>query len=165
MSAADADPVLELDALLDSARLATAWELAHQRAATAQETAAQEAAAQEAAAQEAAAQEAELGPDGATGAAEGASAPESALAPAAPPPLPLALAHRRLFDELERTQAASPRFAATAGRVLAVPLAQLTDAIAADKLDAGAAEAMLDDLEDLLQALLAAAGWPAGGEE
>jgi hypothetical protein len=34
-----------------------------------------------------------------------------------------------------------------------------------DPLAVGAAEEVLDDLEDLLQALLSAAGWPASGEE
>lgn len=152
MSNVDDDPGLELEELLDPTRLAAAWEVARERAA-----------------------EAAAGAGvGAPGAAEepDAAAPEPApteepdaslLVPAVPAPLPPAVAYRQLLDELDRTLAAAPGLAARAHRVLAVPLAQLAAAI--DPPDRGAAEAAIDDLEDLLQAVLSEAGWPAIGEE
>lgn len=137
MSTFDDDPGLELEALLDPTRLAAAWEVARERAAEADAAAPEPAPTEE--------------PDA------------SLLVPAVPAPLPLAVAYRQLLDELDRTLAAAPGLAARAHRVLAVPLAQLAAAI--DPPDRGAAEAAIDDLEDLLQAVLSEAGWPAIGEE
>lgn len=157
MSDLDAEPALELDALLDSGRLAAAWHVAHDRAPI----------------RTAAAVAAELvEPDASDGgdlhAADTAempavAEPEPVMVAAPVAALPVAVAHRALLDELERVIAGSPGFAAKARRVLAAPLAQLAQVI--DPLDAGAAEAVLDDLEDVFQALLSATGWPGRGEE
>ncbi|HWU88535.1 MAG TPA: hypothetical protein VN253_14735, partial [Kofleriaceae bacterium] len=102
----------------------------------------------------------------AAGAPDSPGAPERAapaLAPAAAPPLPVAVAHRALLDEIERTLAAARGVSAAARRGLGARLDQLAAVL--DPLDAAAAEVVLDELEDLLQALLSAAGWPASGEE
>jgi hypothetical protein len=148
MSTFDDDPGLELEELLDPTRLAAAWEVARERAA------------EEAAGAADAAEE----PDVSAPAPAPAEEPDAAaLVPILPAPLPLAVAYRQLLDELDRTLAAAPGLAARAHRVLAVPLAQLAAAI--DPPDRGAAEAAIDDLEDLLQAVLSDAGWPAIGEE
>ena len=148
MSTFDDDPSLELEELLDPTRLAAAWEVARERAA------------EEAAGAADAAEEA----DASAPAPARAEEPDTtAVIPAVPAPLPLAVAYRQLLDELDRTLAAAPGIAAKAHRVLAVPLAQLAAAI--DPPDRGAAEAAIDDLEDLLQAVLSDAGWPAFGEE
>jgi hypothetical protein len=153
MSDLDAEPALELDALLDSGRLAAAWHVAHDRAPI----------------RTAAAAAAEVVEPGASDGAD-LRAADTAEMPAVAEPepmtvaaLPVAVAHRALLDELERVIAGSPGFAAKARRVLAAPLAQLAQVI--DPLDAGAAEAVLDDLEDVFQALLSATGWPGRGEE
>jgi len=151
MSDLEAEPALELDALLDSGRLAAAWHVAHDRAPI----------------RTAAAVAAELAePDASDGG--DLHAADTAEMPVAEPELvmvaaPVAVAHRALLEELERVIAGSPGFAAKARRVLAAPLAQLAQVI--DPLDAGAAEAVLDDLEDVFQALLSATGWPGRGEE
>jgi len=156
MSGGGSDSILELDALLDPARLAAAWQGAGERApatAPAVVTPAPGAVAADGAGTG--------DPDDAAGAAQAVSA-------AARPALPVALAHRQLLEELERTKrllAASPRVSAE--RVLSAPLAQLAAVVGATgaPLDLAAAEAVLDELEDVLQALLSAARWPASGEE
>jgi hypothetical protein len=159
MNDLEAEPAFELDALLDSGRLAAAWQISHDRAPI----------------RTAAAEIREPGerdgadPDRADDTAEmpavAGPEPEPIVAQPALPvaALPMAVAHRALLDELERVIAGSPGFAAKARRVLAAPLAQLAQVI--DPLDAGAAEAVLDDLEDVFQALLSATGWPGRGEE
>jgi len=155
MSDLEAEPVLELDALLDSGRLATAWQVAHDRAPIRTPAAVEPG-------------EPEPFEDGAEGDDDTAEIPAMVEAPAVAPGLPVAgppvaVTHRALLDELDRVLAGSPGLAAKARRVLAAPLAQLAQVI--DPLDAGAAEAVLDDLEDVFQALLSAAGWPGRGEE
>jgi hypothetical protein len=125
----DLEPGLDLDALLDPARLAAAWQLAHARPAAVSDELVAEA-------------------DEATEAGE----------PAREAALPVALAHQQVLDEIEHTLAAMPAIADKARRALAVPLAQLAQAIA--PLDLAAAEAALDQLEDVWQTLLSEAGWP-----
>jgi hypothetical protein len=158
MSDGGSESILELDALLDPARLAAAWQQAVERApvtATAVVPPAPGAIA--------------VGADGAgTGDPDDAAGAAQAASAAARPALPVALAHRQLLEELERTKrllAASPKVAAE--RVLSAPLAQLAAVVGATgaPLDLAAAEAVLDELEDVLQALLSAARWPASGEE
>jgi hypothetical protein len=161
MSAFESDPILELEELLDPTRLATAWQVAGERPPTAA-GAGMATPAPGAIAAGGSGAPGTAGPDDAAGTA---TAAEAAGAPALTAPLPVALAHRQLLDELERTLAASPGLAAKAGRVLAVPLARLAAVIDPDPLDLGAAEVVIDDLEDVLQALLSAAGWPVSGEE
>lgn len=185
MSTFESDTILELDEMLDPTRLAAAWQVAHERtpvAAARTATATSDAVDPSAPAGAAS-------PDDTTGAVFSASAASAASAAGArPAALPVALAHRQFLDELERTLAASPGLAANAHRVLAVPLARLaalidpTEEVSAppgnvaagppgaatpgiEPPGAGAADAVLDELEDLLQALLSAAGWPASGEE
>jgi len=164
----ETDPILELDALLDPARLAAAWQTARERspvevadaagagrfddAALGAEADALEADALEADVPEADAPETD---------APETDAPEAGE-PARAAPLPVALAHRRLCDEIERTWAASPGAAANARRVLSAPLAQLAAAI--EPVDLAAAEIALDQLEDVLQALLSETGWPESAE-
>jgi hypothetical protein len=159
----ETDPILDLDALLDPARLAAAWQVARDRspaAAAAGATAedrgsngpgpeidAPEADAPEADAPEADAPEAD---------APGHHASDEGV-PARPAPLPVAVAHRQLLDELEHTLAA-PGLTASARRILSAPLAQLAQAT--EPLDLAAAETALDQLEDVLAALLSEAGWP-----
>ena len=150
----EADPILELDALLDPARLATAWQVARERPPAAVEIADADPGSDDPAA-EAPAPEA-LAPE--------ALAPEDGE-PARAAPLPVAVAHRQLQGEIERTLAASPGLAARARRVLAVPLAQLGAVIDSTPVDLDAAEAALDQLEDVLQALLSDAGWPESRSE
>lgn len=159
----DTDQSLDLDALLDPARLAAAWQLAHDRPATVSE-----------------ADDADDGDD--AFAAEATDAGEPVRGPPLPvalahsqvldfaveatdagepmrgPPLPVALAHSQFLDEIERTLAAVPAMAAKARRVLVAPLAHLAQAL--EPLDLAAAELALDQLEDAWQALLADAGWP-----
>jgi hypothetical protein len=135
----DADQSLDLDALLDPVRLAAAWQIARDRPATAHETD-------------------EVAGDGDDGDAFAAEATDPGE-PAREAPLPVALAHQQFLDEIEHTLAAVPAIAAKARRVLAAPLAQLARAI--DPVDLAAAEVVLDQLEDLWQALLSDAGWPA----
>lgn len=137
----ESDPILDLEALLDPARLAAAWQVARERPPAA------------------VAEAPDAGPGSDDPAAE-VEAPE--VEPARPAPLPVALAHRQLLDEIERTLAASPGLAAKARRVLSTPLAQLAQGI--DPVDLAAAEAALDQLEDVLQALLSEAGWPESPE-
>ena len=159
----ETDPILELDALLDPARLAAAWQTARERSPVEVADAAgagrfdDAALGAEADALEADALEADV-PE--------ADAPETdapeAGEPARAAPLPVALAHRRLCDEIERTWAASPGAAANARRVLSAPLAQLAAAI--EPVDLAAAEIALDQLEDVLQALLSETGWPESAE-
>lgn len=142
----ESDPILELEALLDPARLAAAWQVARERPPAA------------------VAEASDAGPGSDDPAAE-IEAPEVnavEVEPARPAPLPVALAHRQLLDEIERTLAASPGLAAKARRVLSTPLAQLAQGI--DPVDLAAAEAALDQLEDVLQALLSEAGWPESPE-
>jgi len=151
MSVVDEPPVLELDELLDSSRLAAAWQAARERA----EQPAVTGVAVEAALVE-----------GSAPAEISAPADETPVAaapaiPAIPPPLPVAIAYRVLLDELARTAAAAG-LGEVEERGLAVPEAKLAAAL--DPLDAGAAEQALDELEDLLQSLLAPR-WPTAGEE
>jgi len=162
----ESDPVLELADLLDSARLAAAWQRARDRAPTGR-----------AASVAADDSTARAGPpiggpdDGRQAASAESLEPVGATRTA---PLSVARAHRELLDEIERMLAVSPGLAAHARGVLRVPLAQLAAAIerlaaplgsAADAaFDVAAVDHMLDDLEDVLQALLSAAGWPAGQE-
>lgn len=161
----ESDPILELDALLDPARLAAAWQVARDRPASVAEVAdvpdvaddadavpvsrdrAAEVTATEVMAAEVTAADA-VAADAAVEAGE----------PALPTALPVALAHRQLLDEIERTLAAAPGLADRARRVLAVPLAQLAQKL--DPIDLAAAESVLDQLEDVSQALLSEAGWP-----
>lgn len=75
------------------------------------------------------------------------------------PAAPVDDAHAQLRAEIERTLAACPAIADRARVMLAAPLAQLAAAL--DPLDLAAAERALDQLEDLWQALLSDAGWPA----
>ncbi len=173
----ETDPILELDALLDPARLAAAWQIARERPLAAEDRGldgpgpeadalgidapgidAPEIDAPEIDAPEIDAPEIDAsGIDASDAGASGRHASdESEPARAAPPPV--AVAHRQLLDELERTLAA-PGLAAGARRVLSVPLAQLAAAI--DPVDLAAAEAAIDQLEDVLQALLSEARWPA----
>jgi hypothetical protein len=136
----DADQSLDLDALLDPVRLAAAWQIARERPAVASEAHEDD--------------EVSEGDDADAFAAEATDAG----APARAAPLPVALAHQQLLDEIEHTLAAVPAIAAKARSVLAVPLAQLAKAI--DPIELAAAEVALDQLEDLWQALLSDAGWP-----
>ncbi|HEX3760695.1 MAG TPA: hypothetical protein VHW23_18395 [Kofleriaceae bacterium] len=161
----DTDPILELDALLDPARLAAAWQVAHDRPPAAAVVAGRgsDGPAPEIDALEADAFEIDVPEiDALEADAPDADGPRRHASdegePAWAAPLPVALAHRQLLDELERTLAA-PGLAAHARRVLSVPLAQLAAVI--DPIDLAAAEATLDQLEDVLQALLSEAGWPA----
>jgi len=160
MSGFESDPILELEELLDPRRLATAWQVAGERPPTAAGAAMASPAPGAVAAASGGAGTAS--PDAAT---DTALAAPGVSAPALTAPLPVALAHRLLLDEIERILAASPGLAAKARRVLSAPLAQLAAAMEAAPLDLGAAEAVIDDLEDVLQALLSDAGWPASGEE
>jgi hypothetical protein len=182
----ETDPILELDALLDPARLAVAWQLAHARSPVAVADAASagpvsdavpevEAPDPEAPDPEAPDPEA---PDPEAPEVEAPEveapevetpeieAPDEEPARVAPLPLPVALAYRELLDEIERTWAASPAIAGRARRVLSATLAQLAAVIDPSDLpvDLAAAEAALDQLEDVLQALLAEAGWPESPE-
>jgi hypothetical protein len=134
----DADQSLDLDALLDPVRLAAAWEVTRDRPAAVDEV-------------EAVGE----GDDDDAFAAEATDTGEQAREAS----LPVALAHQQFLDEIEHTLAAVPAIAAKARRVLAAPLAQLAQAI--DPVDLAAAEIVLDQLEDLWQALLSDAGWPA----
>jgi len=153
MSVVDEPPVLELDELLDSSRLAAAWQAARERA----EQPAVTGGAVEAASVEVSAPAEISAPAEETPVASAASP----AIPAIPPPLPVAIAYRVLLDELARTAAAAGLGEAEE-RGLAVPEAKLAAAL--DPLDAGAAEQALDELEDLLQSLLAPR-WPTAGEE
>jgi hypothetical protein len=162
----DVDPILDLEALLDPLRLAVAWQIAHERPAAIMEVAGASTTAAEAA------PEVEMSEDTAPvratmrdawpagTASEGSMTSAESLEEPARAPLPIALAHRQLLDEIERTMAASPTLAARARRVLSVPLAQLAQLL----VDDVAAEAALDQLEDVLQALLSEAGWPEATE-
>jgi hypothetical protein len=147
---------LELDALLDPARLAAAWQVAHARQATVREDAYE---LEGLAAGEGDARDAREAGDGSAVVADELAA-EATLAsePAPPAPLPVAQAHQQFRDEIEHTLAAIPAIADKARRVLAVPLAQLAAAL--EPLDLAAAEAALDQLEDVWQAMLSDAGWP-----
>jgi hypothetical protein len=150
----DTDPMLDLDALLDPARLAAAWQVARDRPLAAAAAAAAPVPEPRAVWTGASGDAGTVDPDDA--AHEPAPAGESEPARAAP--LAVALAHRQFLDEIERSLAASPGLAARARRVLTVPLAQLARAI--DPVDLAATEVALDLLEDVLQALLSEAGWP-----
>ncbi|HSS01560.1 MAG TPA: hypothetical protein VLM79_31090 [Kofleriaceae bacterium] len=76
---------------------------------------------------------------------------------AAEPELSVAEAHRRFCDELDCLLAA--RCGPGARAVLTAPLGRLAAGLTSD--DVAAAGAALDDLEDVLQAVLIAAGWPS----
>lgn len=149
----ETDPILELDALLDPTRLAAAWQVARDRPASVAEVG----------------DAADAVPvtidDAAEVTAASAAAPDAAVEdgePALPAALPVAVAHRQLLDEIERTLAAAPGLADRARRILAVPLAQLAQKL--DPIDLVAAEAALDQLEDMFQAVLSEAGWPVSPE-
>lgn len=201
MSLVDAKPILELDELLDSSRLAAAWQVAHER------TAPTAAPAVTAASRAASSGGGAVGGDAAVGALGGdlevtaldeptaRSAGAAAATPAVPPPLPVPEAYRNLLDEIDRTLAAAPAVADHARPTLEPVLTRLAAALALTApdpaapdpatvepaatapaavdpaaaapaaVDPAAAEAVLDELEDLLQALLVPAGWPTGGEE
>ncbi len=141
------DSMLELEALLDPARLAAAWQIARERPATVRDVDEVDDAvgAFDEGSEEASSE---------TFAAEATDPGE----PARDAPLPLGVAHHQLLDEIEHTLAAVPAIAAKARRVLVTPLAQLVQAL--EPIDRAAAELALDQLEDLWQALLADAGWP-----
>ena len=143
---------LELDELLDPTRLAAAWQVAHLDP---------EPAPLALTATRADAPDEGVGPDGDPNGDVTADAPSPPITAA--PALTVPLAHRQLLDELEQTIRACPALGAPARHVLTVPLAQLADALA--PLEAAAAEAALDALEDLLQSLLATAGWPTHEED
>ncbi len=147
----ETDPILELDALLDPARLAAAWQIARDRPPAAEDRGS------DAPEPEADALEIDALEIDAPGADVPAHRASDEGEPARAAPLPVAVAHRQLLDELERTLAA-PGLAAGARRVLSVPLAQLAAAI--DPVDLAAAEVAIDQLEDVLQALLSEARWP-----
>jgi hypothetical protein len=153
MTRLESERVLGIDEMLDATRLASAWQVAHEEAGDPARDPTRDTLT-----------DAIVQPidDAITDATAGATtAPTAVPGPAAPLALPLA--HRHVLDALDRLLAASPSLAVKARRVLAVPLSRLAAVI--DPLDAPAAETALDDLEDLLQALLSAAGWPASGEE
>jgi hypothetical protein len=152
MSTSEEEPVPELEELLDSSRLAAAWQVALARAAEPVVTG-------RAVEAEAAEQAVPAEPP-----------PEPPAPPAIPPPLPVAVAYGVLLDELARTFAAAG-FTEAEERALAVPRAQLAAALDPidgpldGPLDGAAAEQALDELEDLLQSLMAPAGWPTVGED
>jgi hypothetical protein len=202
----DSEPILDLDALLDSSRLAAAWHSAGERTPIATGGAAAPGGSRDRDAARAAPEplRAEAAAPVAEWAAEWAAEPALGTAveprvdpatgpvvrmaddpavrvadePIPAPPRPVAQAHRELLDEIERTLAASPGLA-RARRALAAPLAELARALApldrpgaldprgelepAGPLDLGAVEPVLDQLEDVLCAVLSAAGWPASG--
>lgn len=165
MSTFEEEAVPEPEELLDSSRLAAAWELARERAA---EPAGSSGAEGEAGAAEAEPAEAPVAWEppasaSASTSASAASAASSSATPVIPPALPVAVAYRLFLDELRRLRSTSPELAAQAKKVLVVPLKKLSAAL--DPLDGAAAEKLLDGLEDLLQSLLATAEWPTAGEE
>jgi hypothetical protein len=147
---------LDLEALLDPARLAAAWQVAHARQAVS------EAEIEAEIEHEAEIQPLEAGArpedDGGAVVAEELAVEATRASEQAPPPLPVSRAHQHFRDELEHTLAAVPALADKARRVLGVPLAQLAQAL--EPLDLAAAEAALDQLEDVWHALLLDAGWP-----
>ena len=164
------DSMLELEALIDPARLAAAWRIARERASADEARGAvprRDAGAREREGSDADAPRLEPAEVESFEAAPSEVAPPETNPQVEPAqvgepvraaPGPVALAHRQLLDEIERTVAASPGLAANARRVLSAPLAQLAQGI--EPLDLAAAEAALDLLEDILQALLSEAGWP-----
>lgn len=172
MSGFDAE--LALDALLDPARLATAWQVAHDRAVAkatddAPSVRGEHVVDTPPVVASTSSVLSEVAPTAVSVAAPTAVsvAAPAALAGvppvAAPAALPVAIAHRRVLDELDRLLAAG--LPATARVVLTAPLAQLAAVLdPPGPLDAVAAEAALDALEDVFQAVLSAARWPAGGE-
>ena len=144
----DLENSLDLDALLDPERLAAAWQTARERPQVIEMEEGDEIAEREIAERELAEGDEIAKIEDATGETFAVEAPA----------LPIAQAHQQFLDEIDRTLAAVPAIADQARRALAVPLAQLAKAI--DPVDLPAAEAAIDQLEDLWQALLSTAGWP-----